>query len=287
MKRWISFALFGLLLGARAGVAEGRGHLVLIGGGDKPPEVMARFIELAGGRDAPLVIVPTASTEADTIPYYLDLFRKDYGCTDVVAIDVRGPADARRPDFVAALERARGVFFGGGDQVRILSAFQGSPALDAVRAVYARGGVIGGTSAGTACQTPRMITGAGDFTVVRRNAVELWEGLGLWPGVIVDQHHIVRQRFNRLLSVILEHPEELGVGVDEATAVWVKPDGTFEVLGRSAVIVVDARGASVSSQPRETGQDSLGVHDLKLHVLLPGERYDVARREVLPPAPQP
>ena len=287
MTRWFTFALLGSLLAAGAGAADGRGHLVLIGGGDKPPEVMTKFIELAGGRDAPIVVVPTASTEPDTISYYLDLFRREYACTDVAAVDIRGPADARRPDYLAALARARGVFFGGGDQVRILSAFDGSPALAAVRTVYESGGVVGGTSAGTACQTPRMITGGGDFTVVRTNAVELWRGLGLWPGVIVDQHHIVRQRFNRLLSVILEHPEELGVGVDEATAVWVKPDGTFEVLGRSAVLVLDAKGAEVSSQPRETGQDSLGVHGLELHVLLPGERYDVTRREVLPPAARP
>lgn len=287
MNRWFISAFLGLLVAASAGAAEGRGHLVLIGGGDKPPEVMAKFIELAGGKGAPIVVVPTASTEPDTIPYYLDLFRREYGCTDVVAIDVRGPADARRPEVLAALERARGVFFGGGDQVRILSAFDGSPALAAVRALYERGGVVGGTSAGTACQTPRMITGNGDFTVVRTRAVELWRGLGLWPGVIVDQHHIVRQRFNRMLSVILEHPEELGVGVDEATAVWVKPDGSFEVLGRSAVIVVDAKGARISSRPQDTGQDSLGAHELRLHVLLPGERYDVARRQVLPPAAQP
>lgn len=284
MRRWIAMAGLGLMATAGALRAETRGNLVLIGGGDKPPEVMAKFVELAGGRGAPIVVVPTASTEPDTIPYYLDLFRKDLGCTDVFAVDIRGPADARRPDFVAALERARGVFFGGGDQVRILSAFQRSPALDAVRRVFERGGVVGGTSAGTACQTPRMITGGGDFTVVRTHAVELWEGLGLWPGVIVDQHHIVRQRFNRLLSVVLEHPRDLGVGVDEATAVWVKPDGTFEVLGRSAVFVLDASRALVSSQARDTGQDSLGVHDLRMHVLLPGERYDVARREVLPPA---
>jgi len=287
MRRWFTSVLPGLLLAVSASAAESRGHLVLIGGGDKPPEAMAKFIELAGGAGAPIVVVPTASTEPDTIPYYLDLFRREYGCTDVVAIDVRGPADARRPEVLAALERARGVFFGGGDQVRILSAFHGSPALAAVRALYERGGVIGGTSAGTACQTPRMITGNGDFTVVRRNAVELWQGLGLWPGVIVDQHHIVRQRFNRLLAVVLEHPEELGVGVDEATAAWVKPDGTFEVLGRSAVFVIDAAGSRVTSQTSETGQDPIGVHDLRMHVLLPGERYDVARREVLPPVRRP
>jgi cyanophycinase len=287
MKRWIARFGLGLLFAAGAPAAADRGHLVLIGGGEKPPEVMEKFIELAGGKGAPIAIVPTASTEPDAIPYYLDLFRKEYGCSDVVAVDIRGPADARRPELLAAIERARGVFFGGGDQVRILSAFHRSPALAAVRGVYERGGVVGGTSAGAACQTPRMITGGGDFTVVRRRAVELWEGLGLWPGVIIDQHHIVRQRFNRLLSAVLEHPEELGVGVDEETAVWVKPDGTFEVMGRSAVVVLDARGAAVSSQARDTGQDSLGVHGLELHVLLPGERYDVARRAVLPPAARP
>jgi cyanophycinase len=126
-----------------------------------------------------------------------------------------------------------------------------------------------------------MITGEGDFSVIRARSVELWDGLGFFRGVIVDQHFIARQRQNRLISVILEHPEYLGVGIDEDTAAWVRPDGTFEVLGRSSVMVVDASAARLGRQPRDTGQDGLGAHGLNVHVLLPGEVFDVRTRTVV------
>lgn len=258
------------------------GSLVLIGGGEKPPEAMRKFVELAGGVEAPIAVVPTASSEPDTGEYYVKLFR-DLGCKDVVSLEIHRPADASKPELVAAAARARGIFFGGGDQVRIATAFSGSPVLAAIRRAHAAGAVVGGTSAGTACQSPRMLTGEGDFKVVRTRAVELWEGLGFLPGVVLDQHFLARQRENRLLSVILEHPEELGVGIDEDTAIWVRPDRTFEVMGRSAVMVIDARGATVDRRESESGQDSLGVHDLRVHLLLPGEVFDLETRQVVPP----
>ena len=259
----------------------GRGHLVLIGGGDKPPEVMRKFIELAGGKDAPIVVIPTASSEPDAASYYEKLFREEYGCTNAVSLDIRKKADAGRADWAALARKARGIFFGGGDQIRITNALLGTPVGDAIAAAFADGAVVGGTSAGTACQSEVMLTGEGDFSQVRTRSVETWKGLGFLPaGVVVDQHFIRRQRENRLLSVILENPDLLGVGVDEETAIWVRPDGTFQVLGKSGVLVFDAKGAPVSHHPRDSGQDLLGVHDLKLHLLLPGETYDLLTRTI-------
>lgn len=256
-----------------------KGHLVLIGGGDKPPEVMRKFVELAGGEDAPIVAIPTASSEPDAATYYEKLFRDEFGCTNAVSLRIRSRADAQRADYVALARKARGIFFGGGDQVRIVNALLGTPVGDAIAAAHAGGAVVGGTSAGTACQSERMITGEGDFTQVRTRSVELWSGLGFLPSdVVVDQHFLKRQRQNRLLSVVLENPGLLGVGVDEETAIWVRPDGTFQVLGRSGVMVFDGQGAAVSRQPKESGQDLLGVRDLKLHLLLPGETYDLKTR---------
>lgn len=276
--------LLGLVLGAAVAAGEDaapKGHLVLIGGGEKPPEVMRKFVELAGGPAAPIVVIPTASSEPGTGAYYVKLFEDEYGCTGVVSLGIRSPADARRPDLVALAARAGGIFFGGGDQVRILSALAGSPVLAAIRKAFERGAVIGGTSAGTACQSQLMITGEGDFSVIRSRSVELWDGLGLFRGVIVDQHFLARQRQNRLISAVLEHPEYLGVGIDEDTAVWVRPDGTFTVMGRNAVMVVDAAAARLGRQPRDTGQDGLGAHGLKVHVLLPGEVFDLKARSVV------
>jgi len=275
-----TFALLACLPAAALGGGEGtKGHLVLIGGGDKPPEVMRKFVELAGGKDAPIVAIPTASSEPDAAEYYEKLFRDELGCTNAVSLRIRSKADAQRQDLAALARRARGIFFGGGDQIRITNALLGTPVGDAVAAAFAAGAVVGGTSAGTACQSEVMITGEGDFTQVRTRSVETWRGLGFLPeGVVVDQHFIKRQRQNRLLSVVLENPGLLGVGVDEATAIWVRPDGTLQVLGRSGVMVFDTKGGQVARQARESGQDLLGVHGLTLHVLLPGETYDLRTR---------
>ena len=279
----LALLLLAALAPSVAGIEAGaKGHLLLIGGGDKPPEVMRKFVELAGGKDAPIVAIPTASSEPDAAEYYEKLFRDDLGCADAVSLRIKSKADAQRPDFAALARKARGIFFGGGDQVRIVNALLRTPVGDAIAAAFAGGAVVGGTSAGTACQSERMLTGEGDFTQVRTRSVELWDGLGFLPkDVVVDQHFIRRQRENRLLSVVLENPGLLGVGVDEETAIWVRPDGTFQVLGRSGVMVFDAKGAAVSRQPKETGQDLLGVRGLKLHLLLPGDSYDLNSRRPL------
>ncbi len=276
-------SLAAVVLVAAGAVAQSppQGHLVLIGGGDKPDDAMAKFIELAGGTQAPMVAIPTASDDSDVGYYYTDLFRETYGCPNVVTLDIKNRDDAARPDFVELAAAAGGIFFGGGDQTRITRAILDTPVGDAIAAAFARGAVVGGTSAGTACQSPLMITGEGDFTVIRAGSVELWRGFGFFRDVVVDQHFIARQRSNRLTSVILQHPEVLGVGVDEDTAVWVRPDGTFEVLGKRCVMVLDASHATVSRRPGENGKDDLGVHGLTTHILLRGEVFDLKTRSVV------
>jgi cyanophycinase len=248
---------------------------------------MRKFVELAGGPQALIVAIPTASKEPDTGSYYVKLFKEEYGCVNVTALEIKSKADAMRPDYAELAGKAGGIFFGGGDQIRITNALLGTPVGAAIADAYARGAVIGGHSAGTACQSEPMITGEGDFKVIRANSVELWHGFGFFRGVVVDQHFIARQRSNRLVSVILEHPDLLGVGVDEDTAVWVRPDDTFQVIGKSCVMVLDAKGAEVSRQPAETAQDLLGVHGMRVHILLPGESFDLARRAPIGGTPAP
>ncbi|HJQ37372.1 MAG TPA: cyanophycinase [Thermoanaerobaculia bacterium] len=266
-----------LTLFATSAVAAG--NLILIGGGEKPRAAMEKFIALAGGKDAPIVVIPTASEEPDTIEYYTNLFMKDYGCTDVVVLPIKTKADANLPELVAAAKRARGIFFGGGDQVRIMNALAGTPVLDALAVAYRKGAVSGGTSAGLACQSEIMITGEGDFKVIQTRSVEVMEGLGfVRKDVIVDQHFIARQRQNRLISLILEHPDHLGVGVDEDTAIWVRPDDTFEVIGAGSVMVFDPKGAAIQRSGAAAGKELLGVHGMRMHIVLPGEVFDLARR---------
>ncbi len=285
MRARILAAAIQLVLAGAAFGAQPKGNLILVGGGDKPKEAMAKFVELAGGPSAPIVAIPTASAEPDTGAYYVKLFKEEHGCTDVVALEIKTREDAARPDYVELARKARGVFFAGGDQNRVTKALLDTPVGEAIAAAFEGGAVVGGTSAGTACQSDPMITGEGDFKVIRANSVEVTRGLGFLHGVVVDQHFIARQRSNRLLSVILEHPDMLGVGVDEDTAIWVRPDGTFTVIGASCAMVLDARGAAVARQPGEKGRDLLGVHGLRVDILLPGEEYDIGKRAVIAKTP--
>lgn len=263
-----------------AGAEPPKGHLVLIGGGKRPAAVMSKFLELAGGPAARILVVPTASELPDTVASY----RKELaalGATNVEGLDVRIPPDAHRESLVKEVEQAAGIFFAGGDQRRIVKALHDSPVGRAIEAAWRRGAVVGGTSAGTACMSPLMLTGEGDAKTITAKNVELWPGLGLFPGAILDQHFVARQRQNRLMSVVLEHPAYLGIGVDEATAVWLRPDATFEVLGEGSVVVYDAAAATVTRGPGE-GSVLLGVRNLRTHVLLPGEVFDLSVRSVVP-----
>jgi cyanophycinase len=278
--RWLAVA-GSMALAGTALAAPPKGNLILVGGGDKPKEAMVKFVELAGGPGAPIVAIPTASEEPDTGAYYVKLFKEEYGCTDVAALEIKTREDAAKPEFVDLARKAGGIFFAGGDQSRITRALLDTPVGDAIAAAYENGAVVGGTSAGTACQSALMITGEGDFKVIRAGAVELVRGLGFFRGVIVDQHFIIRQRSNRLITVILEHPDLLGVGIDEGTAIWVRPDDTFRVMGASSVMVLDAKSAAIKRQAAEKGKVLLGVHGLRVDILLPGEEYDIGKRAVV------
>ncbi len=283
MRNGLIAALFSLAVSAgMPSAATPKGDLVLIGGGSKPAAAMTRFVELAGGRDAAIIVFPTASEAPDTPTYYEKLFGEELGCSDVFVAPVHERADALDEALAARVAAAGGIFFGGGDQRRITAALDGTPVGEAVRDAYERGAVVGGTSAGTACQSPLMITGDGDFTVLTAGNIVLTEGLGLFRGVIVDQHFVARRRANRLLSVVMEHPDLVGVGVDEGTAVWVRPDNTFLVLGDGWVVVFDARRATVRRGADLDTGPALGVHGMLTHVLLPGETFDLERGEAAP-----
>jgi cyanophycinase len=152
------------------------------------------------------------------------------------------PVGAARASFLEELASATGVFFTGGDQARIMDVLADAELLAAVRRRHAAGVVFGGTSAGAAAMSLRMITGEGDFTVIDGDQVTVREGLGLVPGVIVDQHFVKRQRENRLFGLVLKHPEERGVGIEEGTALLVTNGRKAEVVGKGPVLLVDAKG---------------------------------------------
>jgi cyanophycinase len=226
-------------------------RLVIIGGGDRPKAALARFVAWAGGPSARVLVLPWASGEPkESCDAILEELKPhapgQAACGPFATLDAKGKAspldEARKKEALDRLATATGVFFTGGDQARIMDVLADADLLAAVKARFASGVVFGGTSAGAAVMSARMITGEGDFTVIDGEKVEVRPGLGFVEGVIVDQHFVKRQRENRLFGLVLEHPEERGVGIDEDTALLVTGGRYAEVVGRGPVMLVDAKG---------------------------------------------
>jgi cyanophycinase len=272
------------------------GHLLIVGGGPIPPEISRRFVDLAGGPGkARIVVFPMASGDADAGIEMTEDFRKLGARAERIVFD-RAQADTE--EAVKRLDGVTGIWFGGGDQVKLTAALAGTRVEAAMHKLLAAGAVLGGTSAGAAVMTTPMLTGEekrvgglrppsdpkdslAAYMTVARDDVETVPGFGFLPGAVVDQHFIRRRRSNRLLSVVLEHPELVGVGIDESTAVEVGPDGRWRVLGESAAMIFDARRARITP----AGAPALGAVGVSLMVLPAGSVYDPATGEATLGAP--
>ncbi len=236
---------------------EPKGHLVVVGGGGVPAEARKRALELAGGASAVVLVVPQASAAADAGASGAKAWT-EAGAKDVSVLDLK---DAKAA--VESVRRATLIWMGGGDQNRLTAALAKTGVPEAMRERYEAGAVVGGTSAGAAVMSKVMITGDADLDTIEPGRTKTAEGLGLWPEAIVDQHALKRGRLNRLIGCVLDHPQLVGVGIDEDTAV-VLSGRTFEVMGKSAVVVVDGRKAK-------------GSTGLELHVLRAGDKFEVSR----------
>jgi cyanophycinase len=205
------------------------GALVIASGGPLPLAVRDRFLELAGGKSAKLVVISTASAgpEGPEAAKDLDIWKKR-GVTSVVLLNARRREEANAPEFVRPLTEATGVWLGGGDPDRLVEVLRGTAVEKALHQVLARGGVVGGTAAGAAVMSGLMITG----TSAR---AEIGDGLGLLPGTVIDQHFLKRNRLDRLLGVLTKYPGHVGFGIDEQTALVVQGRG-LSVVGSSYVL---------------------------------------------------
>jgi cyanophycinase len=262
-----------------------RGHLVIIGGGNRGPEVMNTFVRLAGGERSRIVVLPMASGLAASAGPEQIAFLKKHGAGQVEYMNLsREQADA--DSVVRLFDGVTGVFFSGGVQSRLTAALKGTRLERKLHELYRDGAVIGGTSAGAAVMSALMITGderlntdtANAYASIRAGNVVTTEGLGFVGDAIVDQHFIRRKRHNRLLSLVLEHPKLIGIGIDEATAIVWNPDRTFDVVGEATVLVLDASDAKDITSDKN---GNLAAADLRLHLLKSGDRFDLAARKVL------
>ena len=243
-------------------VGPAAGALVIVGGGLRDPGILARFVELAGGPEAPIVVIPTAGG-GET---YDQSFRglsgfREVGATDLTVLHTTNRDEANAPAFVEPLRRARGVWFPGGRQWRLADAYLGTLVHDALRDVLNRGGVVGGSSAGATILGSYLARGDTATNTVMMGDHEV--GFGFLRDTAIDQHLLRRNRQFDLIEIIETHPELLGIGLDEDTAIVVRGDA-FEVIGQSYVAIYD----------HERMIDSGG----RFYFLGAGDQYDLKTR---------
>lgn len=258
----------------------GRGRLLVIGGAERHgaggAAILQRFVELAGGDTAQIVVIATASAEPGVLEAtYVDTFR-GLGAGTVRPLRLADRDDANSAAAIEALESATGVFFTGGDQLRITTVIGGTRTDSMLqRLVHEQTVVLAGTSAGAAMMSSTMIVG-GDRSGVTTASVRTGPGLELLPGVVIDMHFAERGRLNRLLSAVALYPHELGLGIDEDTAILADGD-RFEVLGSGAVTVIDAGSAGVIQVP--PGADGpIALAGARIHVLPAGYTFELTGR---------
>ncbi len=247
-----------------------KADLVLIGGGKRTSEILTKIIELANHK--PIVIVPLASEIPDEMVETMKGELEKLNADNVQGF-LCSNSDVDKEECLKQISEAGVIFFSGGDQNRLQKAFKDSVALKLMKDL--KGSLhFAGTSAGTAIMSEVMLTGSPmkpytEFDGVRPNMVEVTNGFGFVTKMIIDQHFIKRSRQNRLMSAVLDRPKLVGIGIDEATAIVVKADESFSVIGESSVMVFDARKADVTIST----QGNYQTQNMQIHLLGRGNNY--------------
>jgi len=255
-----------------------KGTLVVIGGHeDKENEcvILRKFVELLNGGD---LVIATVATE---IPKdYFDTYEKAFyglGVKRISELYLKHRSESLDPEKLKMLDNASGIFFTGGDQLRISSRLGDTLFEARVRDIYHQGGVVAGTSAGASAMGETMLIKGPNAESHKIGDLHLAPGLGLIPNVIIDQHFAERGRIGRLMGAIAINPRILGIGIDEDTAI-LKHDGQFSVIGSGAVYVVDGTEFSYSNVAEAEPETILSIFGVKLHVLSSGDFFDLSQR---------
>lgn len=261
--------------------------IMVIGGAEDKVgsrSILTTFFESAGGPRATIGIIPCASQEPSVVGARYHRIFADMGAFDVQVLDIRSPHECDEARWLELLDSCSGVFLSGGDQVRLYDFLQGSQFITTIVNRLRLGTlVLAGTSAGAAVMGEQMISGGSSGESPNRDLVDLMSGLGIIPELLVDQHFHNRNRMARLLSAIAAHPDKLGIGIDEDTCAALRGDGTFEVIGKGSLTIIDARSLSYTNHAVADATTPLSLHDLRVHVLNAGDRYDYRRRAVFTP----
>jgi cyanophycinase len=261
------------------------GYLMIIGGAEdklRQRQILSRFLSLAGGSNARIAVIATASSLGEEAGELYDTVFRAMGAPEVRRLRplTRAEADDRRT--AALLDEVTGVFMTGGNQLRLASVMAGTRLARALARRDRAGAVVAGTSAGASAIGSEMVAfGTGGATPKQR-MTQMSAGLGLLPGVLIDQHFEQRNRIGRLLALTAQSPALLGIGLDEDTAGVVGPNGGMEVIGKGAITIIDATHV-VTDAPDVKRHRPIMVSGVILHSLPSGYRFDLRRRRLLPP----
>lgn len=262
-------------------LSETQGQLVIIGGAeDKNGDciILREFVRRAGGVKARIVVM-TVATELprEVGEDYLKVFER-LGVEDVRIVDTVTREDASSSTYLEAIEKSTGVFFTGGDQARITSILKDTEIDKLLHKRFSEGITIGGTSAGAAMMPDVMIVEGDSETNPRLEIVDMDQGMGFLPGVVIDQHFAERGRLGRLLSAVAQQPVVLGFGIDENTAIVVN-NNELEVIGEGAVTVIDVSAITHTNLDQILKDEDLALCGVKLHILPHGYRFDLTSRQ--------
>jgi cyanophycinase len=241
-------------------------------------EILKKFVELAGGEDAEILIMTVATKEVEeTIKDYRKVFRRLHAGS-VKAFDVSMREDTASKKGIQLIESATGIFFSGGDQLDIASLLGGTNLLDTLKQRHCAGCIIAGTSAGAAMMSKSMLISGKPEESPRFGNVEIGPGLDFIPDTIIDTHFSQRGRCGRLMTAVAHYPQDIGIGIDEDTAILVNNGTEFRVIGSGSVIIVDGGPMTHTNLADLKHGELLELHDLALHVLPAGARYDLRKQ---------
>ena len=264
-------------------VLEGanRGWIIPIGGAEEKtdgPDILSRFVELSGGSAANIVVIPTASRLKDTGAKYERIFT-ELGVAAVESMDFDTRRDAHEERRLERLDEATGIFFTGGNQLRLSTLIGGTPVAKRLRILNAAGVHVAGPSAGASFLSEHMIAFGDEGGSAIAGSVRLAPGLGLTNRFVIDQHFRQRDRLGRLVTSLAYNPFAVGIGLDEDTAAMIGPDNVLEVCGSGGVTIVDAAELEFSSMDQVDEGQPVCLLGMKLHMLVAGATYNLHTRK--------
>jgi cyanophycinase len=259
--------------------------ILVIGGAEDKihgREILHAFFRHSGDVNARIGIIPSASREPAVIGDRYHTIFSDMGAQKVQIFDIREREEGSDLEVRDALDDCTGVFLTGGDQLRLWEILAETPLMEKLRQRVWRGELtLAGTSAGAAVMGHHMIAGGGSGESPNRSLVDMATGLGLIPEVIVDQHFHNRNRMSRLLSAIAAYPDKIGIGIDEDTCALFERDGMLKAIGKGTITIVDPCQMSQTNYQGVGSTEPISLHNICLHVLCHGDRYDLKKRAVV------